>query len=189
MLLRKTTNSLDMQNSKISMSIVTLTVVIVIFIATIPVFSLFNVTSIEFLDAKYIVFAQTEEQVNQEQEYTISQPVNKITIKLNSVNFAPLTNSDSNQLKVLIDYHVNDVSVINTPMTGVMKVYLSDGTLVKASSIPNGYIVGQSGTIQFATSFTDKTVQNVNADIALTNPLKTDHISNTIKTNASLSSS
>lgn len=187
MSLRKTTNSLYMQHSRLSIPIVTLAVVIVIFIATILVFSLSNVTSGGFFDAKYMVFAQQEGY--QEQKYTISQPVNYITIKLNSVNFAPLTNSDNHQLKVLVDYQVNDASVINTPMTGVMKVYLSDGTLAKTSSIPNGFIVGQSGTIQFATSFTDKTVQNVIADIALTNPLKTDHISNTIKTNASLISS
>jgi hypothetical protein len=76
----------------------------------------------------------------------------KIDISLNSVNFAPLSDDAFNQLKVLINYQTNDPDLVNTPMDGIMKVYQSDGTLLKTSSIPKGYVVGQSGTIQFATS-------------------------------------
>ena len=75
-----------------------------------------------------------------------------------------------NQLKVLINYQTNDPDIVNTPMDGIMKVYQSDGSLLKTSSIPKGYVVGQSGIIQFATSFTDQTIQNVGAEIYLIDP-------------------
>lgn len=111
---------------------------------------------------------------------------NKVTIHLNSVKFAPLTNSDNNQLKILADYQTNDPALVNTHMDGVMKVYNSNGTLLKTSPIQKGFVLGESGVIQFATSFTDKTIRDVNAEVALTDALHEEKISNMLKTNASL---
>ncbi|TVP41499.1 hypothetical protein NARC_30214 [Candidatus Nitrosocosmicus arcticus] len=122
-------------------------------------------------------------QVNQQTD-SLASP-NKITIQLTSVKYAPLSETNFNQLKVLVDYNTNDLSVVNTPMTGTMKVSLPDGTPLKTSSIQKGYVVGQSGTIQFATSFTDKAIQRVNADVYLTNTLGTEKISNVLTINAS----
>lgn len=70
-------------------------------------------------------------------------------------------------------------------MTRVMKVYLPDGTHLKTSSILNGFIVGQSGVIQFATSFTDKILQRVNADVYLADTQGIEKISNMLSINAS----
>ena len=110
----------------------------------------------------------------------------KITIQLNSAKFAPLTDGNSNQLKILVDYQTNDPSSVNTPMKGTMKVSLSDGTPLKTSSIQKGYIVGQSGVIQFATSFTDKSIQKVKAEVYLTNTQGSEKISNTLTIDSSL---
>ena len=111
---------------------------------------------------------------------------NKITIQLNSIKFAPLTDTNYNQFKVLVDYQTNDPSSVNTTMIGTMKVYLPDGTPLNASFIQKGYIVGQSGIFQFATSFTDKTIQGVTADVYLTDTRESENVSNTITINASL---
>ena len=86
---------------------------------------------------------------------------NQITIAASSTQFSPLTKAVYNQLKVIVNYETKDVSLINTRINGVMQVSLSNGSLVKMSSFPNGFIVNQTGTIQFATSFADKTIQNV----------------------------
>jgi hypothetical protein len=56
----------------------------------------------------------------------------------------------------------------------------------KHHQFKKGFVLGESGVIQFATSFTDKTLKDVNAEIALTDPLHEEKISNTLKTNASL---
>jgi hypothetical protein len=110
---------------------------------------------------------------------------NKVTIRLSSVEFAPLTNGINNQLKVLVDYQTNDPMLVNTPMSGTMKVFLLDGIPLKTSNIQKGYVLGQAGPIQFATSLEDKTIQDIKADIYLTDTLG-NQISNTLRTNASL---
>ncbi len=73
--------------------------------------------------------------------------------------------------------------LVNTSMYGTMKVFLPDGTLLKTSHIQKGYVLGQLDPIQFATSsFEDKSIQDVKADIYLTDTLGT-QISTTLKTN------
>ena len=120
-----------------------------------------------------------------QQKNDSSHSTNKIAIQLDTVKFAPLTDSNFNQLKVLVNYQSKDPSVVNTPMTGTMKVSLPDGTLIKTSSIQKGYVVGQSGIVQFATSFADKTIQLVQADVYLTDTRGIEKISNVLTINAS----
>jgi hypothetical protein len=111
---------------------------------------------------------------------------NQITIAASSILFSPLTKAAYNQLKVIVNYETKDVSLINTRINGVMQVSLSNGSLVRMSSFPNGSIVNQTGTIQFATSFADKSIQNVKADIILTDLDKSTPLSNIITTNVAL---
>jgi hypothetical protein len=120
------------------------------------------------------------------QQSTATASANKITITSNSAQFLPLTNATHNQLKVIVHYQTNDVSLVNIKINGIMRVSLPNGALVKTSSFPNGFIVNQSGTIQFATSFADKTIQNVKADIVLTDLSKMTPLSNIVTTNVSL---
>lgn len=116
----------------------------------------------------------------------ISLSAKKINIQLNSVTFSPLDDQNFNQLRVLINYHTVDPTLVNTPMAGTMKVYDTSGELIKTSSIPNGYVVGQSGEMYFATSFADKTLQNVKAEVYMTDTLG--HIvSNILPVQATLS--
>jgi hypothetical protein len=145
------------------------------------IMSLSILISTEISEISNNVYAQ----INQKKDDSPSL-ANKITIQLNSVKFAPLTDNNYTQLKILVDYQTNDQSFVNTPMTGTMKVSLPDGSPLKTSSIQKGYVMGQSGNIQFATSFTDKTIQRVNADVYLTDTLGSEKISNTLKTSASL---
>jgi len=111
----------------------------------------------------------------------------KVTIDLASVEFAPLTSSENNQLKIVINYQTDDPSLVNTPMAGTMKVYDSNGNIIKTSKIGNGYVLGQSGPMQFATTLTDKTISKVKADVYLTDT-SGNKISNTLTTEASLPS-
>jgi hypothetical protein len=112
-----------------------------------------------------------------------AQPVQKITITLNSAKLAPLTNDTHVQLKALVGYVTKDSSLVNTKINGIMKVSLLNGTLLKRSSFPNGYIVSQSGVIPFATSFVGKTMQNVKIDIVLTDLSKATALSNVLSSN------
>ena len=112
-----------------------------------------------------------------------AQPVQKITITLNSAKFAPLTNGTHVQLKSLVGYVTKDSSLVNTKINGIMKVSLLNGTLLKRSSFPNGFTISQSGVMTFATSFVGKTMPNVKIDIVLTDLKKITPLSNIISQN------
>ena len=178
-LLKKNTNTTDKKwkrlifntNPKIALAAIGISLV----------FSLSIAVNEDIFGISNNVYAQVHQQQNDS-----PTSANKITIQLNSIKFVPLTDTNFNQLKVLVDYQTNDPSAVNTPMDGTMKVSLPDGTPLKTSSIQKGYVVGQSGIIQFATSFEDKTIQSVNADVYLTDTLGTEKISNVLAINASL---
>ena len=144
----------------------------------------FSITLDKISLPDFDVYAQREQQTQQSK--VIESPSNQVTIKLDSVKFTQNDDSGNNQLKVGITYQTNDPKLVNTIMAGVMKVYTMDGTLIKTSSIPSGYILGQTGPMQFATSIVDKTIQHVKAEIAMTDKSKLVKISNTLSVDATL---
>jgi hypothetical protein len=166
-------------------------------VATITTISMIN-SGIFFNDDDSMLGSSSSSSINSistsnrayaQQSMAATSTANKITITSNSVQFLPLTNATYNQLKVIIHYQTNDVSLVNTKINGIMRVSLPNGSLVKTSSFPNGFIVNQSGTIQFATSFANKTIQNVKADIVLTDLNKITPLSNIVTTNVSYNGS
>ena len=83
---------------------------------------------------------QTKSQEHQSSADTtaFSKSKDKVTIDLTSVEFAPLTNSENNQLKIIINYQTNDPLLINSPMAGTMKVYDSDDNVIKHQKLLMG---------------------------------------------------
>lgn len=68
-----------------------------------------------------------------------------VTIRLTSVEFAPLTYSENNHLIIIVNYKTNDPVPIYSPMAATMKVYDFENNVIKTSKITNGYVLGQSG--------------------------------------------
>ena len=181
---RKIMNIRDMQSKRFNFYSKTLTLAVSI-IAMAFLFSFSNAMEKGVLITGQDANAQSEQQQQQQliDDGNSSYPV---TIKLDSVTFAPLTDSHINQLKVDITYQTNDPSLVNTIMAGVMKVYTADGSLIKTSTIPRGYVLGQSGPMQFATSFEDQAIQDVKAEIAMTDNSHIEKISNIVNVEATL---
>ena len=86
----------------------------------------------------------------------------------------------------MFNYKTNDPSLVNTPIAGTMKVYDSDGNTIKTSKVGNGYVLGQSGPMQFATTLIDKTISDVKVEVYLTDTVG-NKLSNSLTTGASLS--
>lgn len=74
---------------------------------------------------------------------------------LNSARSVPLTIGEGNQVNVVLNYKVNDPSIINSQINSVMKVYWPNRTLFKTSSSPEGFILNESGTQRHATTITN----------------------------------
>jgi hypothetical protein len=113
----------------------------------------------------------------------------EISQTLNHAQFLPLTsNNQSHQIKVIVNYSVTDPSIVNDQnMNAIMHVYSSNGTLIKISSFPNGFIINStSGQTQLATTLTNNTVKNVKAVVMFTNATKNANFSNPLDVNLNL---
>ena len=67
-----------------------------------------------------------------------------------------------------------------------MKVYATNGTLIKTSSSADGFVVNQTGSQQHVTTITKSTMQNVIAVVQYTNLTKTAPLSNPLQVNLTL---
>jgi len=102
-------------------------------------------------------------------------------------SFVPLTNTDANQVRVGVEYTVEDESVENEIINAVMKVYAPNGSLIRTTSIPSGFTAqGDGGEQVLRTTFVDKSMQSILANITFTDSTKRIPISNVITVNLDL---
>src|SRR5215216_1266631 len=92
----------------------------------------------------------------------------EISITLDSAEFVPLSGGEGNQVNMFVNYAVDDSSLVNQRINSVMKVYATDGTLIKTSSSSDGFIVDESGSQHHATTITNSALQNVIAVVQFT---------------------
>jgi len=110
----------------------------------------------------------------------------EVLLALDSAQFIPrLNTTEGSQVKVLVNYTVNDPSIVNQTINAVMNVYTLNGTLVKTSSFPAGFTATNFGTQQLATTIRGNTIQNITAVTTITNAAKLIPLSNssTVKLN------
>ena len=112
-----------------------------------------------------------------------AQGTQGITISAGNSSFSPLTNTDANQLRVNIDYSVEDESLQNQVINAVMAVFAPNGTLLKTTSFPTGFTAqSDGGTETLRTTFQDKSLTSVTANVTLTDLTKSRSISNVVTT-------
>jgi hypothetical protein len=107
----------------------------------------------------------------------------RISQVLDYAHFIPLTNSPGNQVKLLMNYTVDDPLLIGKPINAVMEVYSTNQSLMRVSSFSEPIITNQSGTVQLATTFNDEKIKNVIAVASFTGPAKHVSISNPLTVN------
>jgi hypothetical protein len=92
----------------------------------------------------------------------------------------PLVNTEGNQVKLIINYSIGDESIVGQRINAQMGIYdRINGTLIKLSSFPDGFILNNTaGTIQMASTLTDPKIQNISTIVTLTNAEKTEKYSN-----------
>jgi hypothetical protein len=113
-----------------------------------------------------------------------------ILISLANSSYSPMTNVEANQVKVSIQYQVNDESLENEKVNGIMKVYSSNGTLVHSSSFPDGFIAKKKGGSEdFKTTIRDPDLKDLVANITFVDLEKDSTLSNTVTTNLHLQES
>ena len=112
---------------------------------------------------------------------TFSQKSGSIDISVVNSSFIPLTKTDANQVKVNVEYALEDEKIQNQLINAVMEVYAPNGTLIKTTSIGSGFALQSDGGEKvLRTTLHDKSLQSVSIKILLTDLSKKTPLSNEI---------
>ena len=134
----------------------------------------FSTSQTSVLLAAIIVAAGTLVQVS---AYTGGE----ISIKLNNSQFTRLNDTGNYQIKVFVAYSVTDPTLIGQKINAVMKVYSTDGSLLKTTSFPAGFLVNKTGGTHLLTNILTP-AQNITTETVFTDLNKTNLLSNAVKT-------
>ena len=104
------------------------------------------------------------------------------TISLDRAVALPLTTAEGKQVRVVVNYDIEDESLIGQRVNAIMGIYdRNNGSLIKLSSFPNGFILNNTnGTTQLATTLTNPRIQNISAIVTLTSADKTEKYTNDV---------
>ena len=118
---------------------------------------------------------------------SFAQNSERISISVSNSSFVPLTNTDANQVRVGVEYTIEDESIENEMINAVMKVYAPNGSLIRTTSIPSGFTPqGDGGVEVLKTTFLDKSLTSVTANVTFTDLTKKVPVSNVIAVNLDL---
>ena len=110
---------------------------------------------------------------------------NDISISLENSSYVQ-SNSTASKLNVLVNYDVENKTLRDEKINGVMKIYASNGTLVKYSSFPDGFLANKSGVVEFKTTLKDPNLTDIAVNVTLYDIGKKNILSNTITSESSL---
>jgi hypothetical protein len=112
----------------------------------------------------------------------------EITLTLHNSSFGSLTSGGGNQVGVFAQYALNDNSIAGQTINAVMEVHAPNGTLIRTSSYPNGFVAQGSGGIEgLETTIMDRTLQSVTANVTFTDLTKSEILSNDLLVDLTLS--
>jgi hypothetical protein len=111
----------------------------------------------------------------------------EITLTLHNSSFGSLTSGGGNQVSVFTTYELNDNSIAGQTINAVMEVYAPNGTLIRTSSYPDGFIAQGSGGVEgLETTIRDPTLQSVTANVTFRTLDKIAMLSNDLRINLNL---
>ena len=101
---------------------------------------------------------------------------------MNNTQFTRLNDTGNYQIKVSVDYSITDPALIGQKINAVMKVYSSDGSLLRTTSFPGGFPVNRTGGTYLLTNIPLSPAQNITTETVFTDLNKTNLLSNPVKT-------
>ena len=111
---------------------------------------------------------------------SFSQKDDSIDISVVNSSFIPLTNTEANQVKVAVEYTLEDEKIQNQIINAVMEVYSSNGTLIRTSTASGFTVQSEGGEQVLRTTIHDKSLQSVSIRIVFTDLSKEIPLSNSI---------
>jgi hypothetical protein len=161
------------------MIIMTLVSAILFFISAIVVVPAFAGVSEEGVSEEGVSEEGVSEEGVSEEGVSEEGVSEEVIITLDNAHFISLSPAPGNQVGMFVSYTIDDSSVEGKSINAVMKVYAPNGTLVKTSSYPAGFVAQNSGgKAELKTTLTDQSVKSVTANVMFTDFGKKNVISN-----------
>lgn len=111
----------------------------------------------------------------------------EVTLTLHNSSFGSLSSGGGNQVSIFASYELNDNSIAGQTINAVMEVYAPNGSLIRTSSYPNGFVAQSSGGVEgLETTIRDSTVQSVTANVTFRNLERTAILSNDLRVDLNL---
>lgn len=104
----------------------------------------------------------------------------EIEIKFSDAQFLILPEKNADQVKFTTTYSVSDSDTVGKQINGIMQISTENGTLIKTTSIPNGFKADKTGFQQFVTSLPATSPKTITATVLFTDLNKTSPFSNSI---------
>jgi hypothetical protein len=104
----------------------------------------------------------------------------EIEIKFSDAQYLVLPNKNADQVKFTTTYSVSDSDTVGRQINGIMQISTNNGTLIKTTSIPNGFKADKTGFQQFVTSLPATSPKTITATVLFTDLNKTSALSNSI---------
>jgi hypothetical protein len=104
----------------------------------------------------------------------------EIDLKFSDAQFLVLPEKNIHQVKFTAIYSVLDTDTVGKQINGIMQISTDNGTVVKTTSIPNGFKADKTGFQQFVTSLPATSTKSITAVVLLTDLNKTSALSNSI---------
>lgn len=104
----------------------------------------------------------------------------EIDLDFSDAQFLILPEKSMLQVKFTATYSVLDPDLVGKQINGMMQISTDNGTVVKTTSIPNGFKADKTGFQQFVTSLPATSTKSITATVLLTDLNKTSALSNSI---------
>jgi hypothetical protein len=90
-------------------------------------------------------------------------------------------------VSVFAQYALNDNSIAGQTINAVMEVYAPNGTLIRTSSYPDGFLAQGAGGVEgLETTIRDRTLESVTANVTFRDLTKTEILSNDLRVDLTL---
>lgn len=119
-------------------------------------------------------------------QLTFANHGKEINLKFSDAQFFLSPVKNISQVKFTVIYSVSDQNIVGQLINGIMQIYADNGTLIKTTSIPNGFKVDENGFQQFVTTMPATSIKKISALVSFTDLNKTLLLSNTVNRNLSL---
>lgn len=104
----------------------------------------------------------------------------EIDLKFSDVLFLIFPGKNIHQVKFTTTYSVSDSGTVGKQINRIMEISTDNGTLIKTTSIPNGFKADKTGFQQFVTSLPNTSPETITATVLFTDLNKTSQMSNSI---------